>query len=225
MQAAIPAIRPTVLSPLSLAAFTVATLICLPLLYIGYLASSADAEVWSRLWNTRIPELLANTARLAVSVSIGTLLLGVSLAWCLARYDFPGRPVWEWAVVLPLAMPTYVLAYVYSYVLGPAGPAEELWRLAAGPQARVISPYGFWGATLVMTLDTFPFVYLLTRAALLNFNVSFDEVARVCGVSRLNRLWRLTLPLLRPAVASSRPILSRCASPPESVVAGWPRRR
>lgn len=202
MQAALTAIRPTFLSPLSLVAFVVAALVCLPLLYIGYLASSADPAVWSRLWTTRIPELLVNTALLALSVSVGTLVLGVSLAWLLVRYDFVGRGVWEWALVLPLAMPTYVLAYVYSYVLGPGGPAEQLWRLLAGPDAQLMSPYSFFGATLVMTLDTFPFVYLLTRAALLNFNVSFEEVARVCGVSRLNRLWRVTLPLVRPAIVA-----------------------
>jgi iron(III) transport system permease protein len=202
MQAASTAIRFPVRSPLTLLAFAVASLVCLPLFYIGYLAFTADAVVWSRLWNTRIPELLANTAVLAVSVSVGTLVLGVSLAWLIVRNDFPGRRIWEWALVLPLAMPTYVLAYVYSYVLRPGGPAEEAARWLMGPHAQSLSPYSFEGVSFVMTLDTFPFVYLLTRSALLNFNVSFDEVARVCGVSWLRRVWRVTLPLLRPAIVA-----------------------
>ncbi|MBM4123911.1 MAG: iron ABC transporter permease [Nitrospira sp.] len=194
--------RQTFPTSLSVIALTVAGLICLPLLFIGYLALSADPSVWGRLWNTRIPELLMNTGALALGVSIGTLLLGVSLAWLLVRYDFVGRSVWEWALVLPLAMPTYVLAYLYTYLLGAGGPVEHLWQWWAGSEARVLSPYSFTGATLVMTLDTFPFVYLLARAALLNVNVSFEEVARACGASRLGVWRRVTLPLLRPAIVA-----------------------
>jgi iron(III) transport system permease protein len=99
-------------------------------------------------------------------------------------------------------MPTYVLAYVYTYLLGTGGPVESIWRWVAGPEAQVFSPHSFAGATLVMTLDTFPFVYLLTRAALLNFNVSYEEVARACGASRADVWLRVTLPLLRPAIVA-----------------------
>lgn len=199
MQHAVRQPLPPALSLLSLAT---AGAICLPLFIVCYLALTADASVWSRLWNTRIPELLWNTGALALSVSIGTLLLGVSLAWFVVRYEFPGRSVWEWALVLPLAMPTYVLAYIYTYLLGTGGPFEQAWQWVAGPEARIFSPHSFAGATLVMTLDTFPFVYLLTRAALLNFNVSYEEVARACGISRIGVWLRVTLPLLRPAIVA-----------------------
>ncbi|MBM4122028.1 MAG: iron ABC transporter permease [Nitrospira sp.] len=187
---------------LSLVSLATAAAICLPLLFVCSMALTADASVWSRLWNTRIPELLWNTSTLALSVSVGTLLLGVSLAWFVTRYEFPGRTVWEWALVLPLAMPTYVLAYIYTYLLGVGGPVEQAWQWVAGPEARVFSPHSFVGATLVMTLDTFPFVYLLTRAALLNFNVSYEEAARACGASRVDVWLRVTLPLLRPAIVA-----------------------
>jgi iron(III) transport system permease protein len=196
------AVRQTVPLSLSIVALMVAGLICLPLMYIVYLAVSADHTVWSRLWSTRIPELLLNTVSLAVSVAAGTFVLGVSLAWLVVRYNFFGRRLWEWALVLPLAMPTYVLAFVYTYLLGAGGPAEQAWQMWAGPEGRIFSPHSYAGATLVMTLDTFPFVYLLTRAALLNFNVSFEEVARVCGASRLSTLFRVTLPLMRPAIVA-----------------------
>ena len=99
-------------------------------------ALSADPAVWSRLWTTRIPELLFNTVSLAASVAVITLVLGVSTAWMVTRVEFPGRRLWEGALVLPLAMPTYVLAYVYSYLLGFGGPVEHLWQLVAGPQAQ-----------------------------------------------------------------------------------------
>ena len=158
--------------------------------------------MWQRLWTTRIPELLINTVSLAGAVAVLTLLLGVSTAWMVTRFDFRGRRLWEIALVLPLAMPTYVLAYVYNYLLGFGGPVEHLWQTVAGPHARIFSPQSFWGATLVMALDTFPFVYLLTRSALLSLNLSFEEVARTCGASHLQTMWRVTLPLLRPSIVA-----------------------
>lgn len=195
-------LRQQLTSPLQIIAVASAGLILLPLGYVFSQALSADPAVWSRLWTTRIPELVSNTVWLAASVALLTLVLGVSTAWLVARVDFPGRRIWEGALVLPLAMPTYVLAYVYSYLLGFGGPIEHLWQLVAGPQARIPSPHSYFGATLVMTLDTFPFVYLLSRSALLSLNLSFEEVSRASGVSRLATLWRVTLPLMRPSIAA-----------------------
>jgi iron(III) transport system permease protein len=202
MPALTATVRRTAVNPLSVIVLLVAGLLLAPLLYVVSLALSADPAVWQRLWATRIPELLSNTAWLAAGTAIGTCLLGMSLAWIVVRYEFPGRAIWEWALVLPLAMPTYVLAYVYAHLAGLGGPLDTLWRQLAGPQSQLPSPHSLGGATLVMTLDTFPFVYLLTRVALLNFNVSFDEVARTCGASRLRRLVGVTLPLLRPAIVA-----------------------
>ena len=195
-------IRQQLSSPLQLIVLASAGFILLPLGYVISQALQADSEIWARLWATRIPELLSNTIWLAGSVACLTLILGVSTAWLVTRVDFPGRRLWEGALVLPLAMPTYVLAYVYSYLLGFGGPVEHLWQAVAGPQARIFSPHSYLGVTLVMTLDTFPFVYLLSRSALLNMNVSFEEVARASGVSRLKTLWLVTLPLMRPSIAA-----------------------
>lgn len=194
--------RSQLTSPLQLLTLASAAVILLPLGYVTSQALSADPAVWSRLWTTRIPELLSNTIWLAASVACLTLVLGVSTAWLVTRVEFPGRRLWEVALVLPLAMPTYVLAYIYSYLLGFGGPVEHLWQLVAGSQARIISPHSYLGATLVMTLDTFPFVYLLSRSALLNMNVSFEEVSRASGVSRMKTLWLVTLPLMRPSIAA-----------------------
>jgi len=195
-------IRQQLTSPLQLIALASAGLILLPLGYVTSQAVLADPAVWSRLWATRIPELLLNTVWLAASVACLTLVIGVSTAWIVTRLEFPGRRLWEGALVLPLAMPTYVLAYIYSYLLGFGGPVEHLWQMIAGPQARIFSPQSYLGATLVMTLDTFPFVYLLSRSALLSMNVSFEEVSRASGISRMKTLWLVTLPLMRPSIAA-----------------------
>ena len=194
--------RPQLTSPLQLVTLGSAALILLPLVYVTSQALTADPAVWSRLWRTRIPELLSNTISLSASVACLTLVLGVSTAWLVTRVDFPVRRVWEGALILPLAMPTYVLAYIYSYLLGFGGPVEQAWQWVAGPHARIFSPHSYLGATLVMTLDTFPFVYLLSRSALLNLNVSFEEVSRASGISRMKTLWLVTLPLMRPSIAA-----------------------
>ena len=197
------AVRPSSLVSLQLAALASAALVLLPLIYIVSLALSADPSVWYRLWATRVPELLWNTISLAGAVVLLALALGVSTSWIVTRCEFPGRRFWEVALVFPLAMPTFVLAYVFNYLLGFGGPVEQLWQMLAGnPQARIFSPQSFMGVTLVMGLATFPFIYLLTRSALLNFNVSFEEVARTCGASPLRRIFSVTLPLLRPSIVA-----------------------
>ena len=161
---------------------------------------SADPAVWSRLWTTRIPELLTNTIWLSASVACLTLLLGVSTAWLVTRIEFPGagsgkgRWFCRWRC-RPTCWPISI------HLLGFGGPVEHLWQLVAGPQARIFSPQSYLGATLVMTLDTFPFVYLLSRSAL-NLNVSFEEVSRASGISRMKTLWLVTLPLMRPSIAA-----------------------
>ena len=196
------AVRLPSFSSLQLVALTSAALILLPLVYVMALAFSSDPDIWYRLLTTRVPELLWNTVSLAGAVAILALGLGISTAWIVTRFEFPGRRIWEVALVLPLAMPTYVLAYVFNYLLGFGGPVEQLWQVLAGPQARIFSPQSFSGVTLVMTLATYPFIYLLTRSALLNFNVSFEEVARTCGASHLRRILSVTLPLLRPSIVA-----------------------
>ena len=128
--------------------------------------------------------------------------MGVSTAWLVTRIEFPGRRLWEGALVLPLGdadLRAGLHLFVSSWI---RRPSRALWQLVAGPQARIFSPQSYLGATLVMTLDTFPFVYLLSRSALLNLNVSFEEVARASGISRLKTFWLVTLPLMRPSIAA-----------------------
>lgn len=187
-------------SPLILVAVILAGLISLPLLYVIFSAMTADGAVWRRLWTTRIPELLFNTFSLAVSVAIIDLLLGVSLAWILTRYRMIGSTLWDWLIILPLAIPSYVLAYTYTYLLQRNGLLDQAWQMLAGPEAQIFSPFSFTGATLVMSLNTFPFVYLLARSAFKDFNISFEEAARATGASQLTTFFRVSLPMIRPSL-------------------------
>ena len=163
---------------------------------------TAAPTVWTRLWSTRASRCSA-TPLACRQCGTHHLGLGSLLAWVIVRYEFPGRRIWEWALALPLAMPTYVLAYVYAHLLGMGGPAEQWWQAMLGSEARLLSPKGFLGVTLIMALDTFPFVYLLVRgASSRNLNLSFEEVARVCGVAPGPRWWRVTYHFIRPAIAA-----------------------
>ncbi|RMH05868.1 MAG: iron ABC transporter permease, partial [Nitrospirae bacterium] len=189
-------------SGLFLCGAILAGVITLPLLYVLFTALTTDVETWSRLWTTRIPELLVNTLLLAVGVSLGTVWLGVSLAWLLTRYRFWGSRVWEWLIILPLAIPSYVLAYIYTYLLGKGGPVDAFLQFITGTEGQIFSPFSFAGATLVMTLNTFSFVYLLARTAFRNFNLSFEEAARVTGATAWATFIRVFFPLIRPAVAA-----------------------
>lgn len=195
-------VRHTFLSPLQAATIVTAGLVVLPSLYVVQLAISADAAVWRRLWGTRVPELLSNTLSLSGSVAGATICLGVSLAWLVTRFEFPGRRIWEAALILPLAVPTYVLAYVFIHLLEPGGLLDHWSQRWLHTSFSIIEPHSFTGVTLVMTLDTYPFVYLLARGALLNFNVSYEEVAKSCGASTWTTFRRVTVPLIRPAIVA-----------------------
>ncbi len=196
-------VRHTRLTPLSLLSLGIAALLTFPLAYVTYSAFTGDLSQAGALWNTRLPELLTNTISLALGVSFTTLTLGISTAWIITRYQFWGRAFWDWGFVLPLAIPSFVLAYVYTYLLDTAGPVEQTWQWFTNSDARIPSPYSFTGALVVMTLNTFPYVYLLARAAFQNFNLSFEEAAQATGATRWETFWRVSLPLIRPALVAS----------------------
>ncbi len=196
-------VRHIQLSPLSLVGVSIAALLTFPLLYVTYSAVTGDLSQIGNLWNTRLPELLTNTISLAVGVSIATLTLGVSTAWIITRYQFWGRAFWDWGFVLPLAIPSFVLAYVYTFLLDRGGTVEQTWQWLTGSGDHIPSPYSFTGALVVMTLNTFPYVYILARAAFQNFNLSFEEAAQATGATRWETFYRVSLPLIRPALVAS----------------------
>ena len=186
---------------MTLAGAGISVLMVLPLGYIVYYALLAGVDDWARIWSNWLPVLLGNTLGLGAAVALVTLVLGTSLAWLVTRYDFPGKGVWSWLLATPLGVPTYIMAYVYTELFLPGGWAQSLAQLVAGPQARLPLLYGaFPAVVMVLSLATYPYVYLLVRASLANHNTSFDEAAQIHGVSRVWRFLRVTLPLHRPAV-------------------------
>jgi len=168
----------------------------IPILYVMVRGIQGGQEKWLALLDARIPQLLWNTLSLTVVVSISTLLIGVSAAWLVNRSDLPGRKIWEWLLALPLVIPPYVGALSYIIVFGPRGLLQNL--LGQTP----IDIYSFAGAALVLTLFTYPYVYLITGSALKRFNLHYEEAGRMAGLSYPRIFWKIILPLLRPAMGA-----------------------
>lgn len=186
------------------------TLICaalaLPVLGVlgAWLAFDAGSAATLRHQaGTVLGDYLVQTAVLAVGVALGTMLLGTATAAAVTLFDFPGRRGFEWALLLPLAMPAYVLAYAWTDALQPAGVLPTALRLRLGLAAAAWPDLrSLWGAVILFVLCLYPYVYLLTRTALAERGVQMMEAARLLGAGTRRRVLRVALPLARPAVAA-----------------------
>jgi len=185
----------------------VVTLAIIPLLFVIYNSLQLSASQWAGLWSSRLPGLLQNTLALAVLVSIGCVTLGVSAAWWVCRREFPGRKLAVWLMVLPLTIPTYVFAHIYTSLLEEDGWLGRLWILLTGNASSIPDVYNIWGVTLVLSLAGFSYVFLLARASLSQSTRTLEEAARIQGASPMEVFRRVNLPLLRPAIAAGLAIV------------------
>ncbi|MFM1892175.1 MAG: iron(III) transport system permease protein, partial [Pseudomonadota bacterium] len=175
--------------------------VLIPLLVIAGSWLVISPEIWAHLGATLLPELLSNTAVLILGVGLGTVLLGVSLAWLTTMCEVPGRALFEWALMLPFAVPTYVLAFVFLGAMDFAGPVQGLLRSAFGLSPRwALEVRNGFGVVSVMTLVLYPYVYMLTRVAFLGQGQSTFEAARSLGLNAWQAFWRVSLPMARPGI-------------------------
>lgn len=190
--------------PLLLIASVVSLLAVTPLIYIVVRALAADASTWSRLWYGQMPILLWQTATLLVGTICFALILGIGAAWLVERSDLPGRGLWRVVLALPLALPGYVAAITYLILFRRGGVVERFFIEFAG-FARGEFPlpdlYNVWGATLIIGLVTYPYIYLPTAAALRSVDRSLEEAARMAGRNGWSVFRQITLPLVMPATA------------------------
>jgi iron(III) transport system permease protein len=181
-------------------------LLAVPVLVVGsHLAIPGTAGTWNHLLGTVLPEYAATTLRLCLGVAAGTAVLGAVTAWLIAAHEFPGKRTLEWALLLPLAVPTYVLSYAYTDLLQPAGTVQSWLRAAFGlphggswlPEIRSLG-----GAAGLFSLAFSPYVYLLARTAFLERAAGLQEAAQALGLGGWAAFLRISLPLARPAVAA-----------------------
>lgn len=185
-----------------LATWLVATLVIVPILALFPAWLTSTDEVWRHLADTVLLELLHNTIVLMLGVGAGVLVLGVGLAWLTVMCEFPGRRLFSWALMLPLSIPAYVLAFVALGFLNFSGPVQSSLR-------EVFGLDGYWfpsirsegGVIAVMVLALYPYVYMLARAAFISQGRSMLESGRILGLGPWAAFFRVSLPMARPAIA------------------------
>ncbi|AIS19041.1 iron ABC transporter permease [Pseudomonas rhizosphaerae] len=177
-------------------------LVLLPLSVLALSWQNIDLQIWSHLWDTQMPRLLGNTLTLVVGVGCGVTVIGVSLAWLTSLCEFPGRRWLDWALMLPFAIPAYVLAFVFVGLLDFAGPVQSLLREWFGSGLRLPRVRSTGGVIIVLVLVFYPYVYLLARTAFLAQGKGLMEAARMLGQSPWQAFWRVALPVARPAIGA-----------------------
>jgi iron(III) transport system permease protein len=184
----------------------IAALVAAPLISLVYIALKGDEEIWGHLVAYVLPTALANTVLLLAGVTVIATIVGVGTAWVITAYQFPGRNTLSWLLPLPLAIPTYIVAYVYVDLLDALGPVQNLLRAIFG--WRSLAEYwlpnirSLGGAVFVMGIVLYPYVYLAARAMFQTQSAAQIEMARMLGASKWRLARDITLPMARPAIAA-----------------------
>ena len=186
-------------------AVAIAALLALPVVSVVMSFFSGAGDTWMHLAATALPRYVGNTALLLVFVALGVVSMGVVSAWLVTAYRFPGRDLLEWALLLPLAMPAYVMAYAYTDWLQFTGPVQSALRALTGWQARE-----YWfpevrslpGAAAMLSFALYPYVYLVARTAFHDLSRSAIEAGRLAGHGALGAFFRVAVPLARPAIVA-----------------------
>ncbi len=187
------------------AALSLAVVVAAPVVAVFAFVAAPTNGLWQHLAETLLLEYVANTTMLAIGVGCVTIVLGTGCAWLVVMCEFPGRRLLDWTLVLPLAMPTYVLAYAYTDVLQFTGPIQSLLRELTGwgwQDYWFPNIHSVGGAIFVLSMALYPYVYVLARAAFLDQSVCALEVSRTLGCSPWSAFRRVALPLARPAIAT-----------------------
>ncbi|MCA1297655.1 ABC transporter permease [Stappia indica] len=184
--------------------FLMAALTLLPILALVVIAVQPTGEVWTHLLGTVLPSSLITTGLLMLGVGAITLVVGVGTAWLVTMCRFPGRALFDWALLIPLAVPTYIIAYTYVEILDYTGPVQGALRALFGfktsrdywfPEIRSLG-----GAIFVMGFVLYPYVYLTTRASFLLQSACALDVSRTLGAGPMRLFFVVALPLARPAI-------------------------
>ena len=181
----------------------VAFICAIPVITVSSYVFQPAGDVWRHLTETVLSDYVINSLLLIIGVSFGTLTMGISCAWLTSVYNFPGRKVFQWLLLLPMALPAYIIAYTYTGMMDFAGPIQsnlrEMFDWSYGdywfPEIR-----SMWGATSMLSLVLYPYVYLLARAAFLEQSIVALEAGRSLGAGPWKSFFKIALPMARPAI-------------------------
>jgi iron(III) transport system permease protein len=194
------------LNPWLLASGAIALLVVAPLAALAVVAARGGSEQWAHLVAYVLPVAARDTFILLAGVGLLATALGAGTAWLVTAYAFPGRGVLSWALLLPLAVPTYIIAYAYLDLMHPVGPVQTALRAVLGIDSprdfRLPDVRSTAGCIVLLGFVLYPYVYLTTRAMFLMQAANLLDVARTLGLTRGAAFWRVALPLARPALAA-----------------------
>lgn len=179
-------------------------LVISPIVYLVWVALNSSGAHWQHLMVYVLPKASLNTALLLLGVGALSLLLGTGCAWLVTAYDFAGRAFCAWALLLPMAIPSYIIAYAYTDLLHPIGPIQAALRYMLGydspRQWRIPDVRSLTGAIVLLGLVLYPYVYLSARAAFITQPAQHLEAARTLGYKPIQVFWKVVFPLARPAL-------------------------
>lgn len=188
-----------------IATLIIITIVVAPVAVLAWHALQGQTTHWQHLFHYVLPVAFVNTVFLLVGVGVLVTALGVGSAWLITAYEFPTRRILVWALLLPLAVPTYIVAFAYLDILHPIGPVQSLIRDVLGysspRQFRLPDIRSLFGGIVLLGFVLYPYVYLTTRAMFATQACNIFEAARILGENRLSAFFRVVLPMARPAVA------------------------
>ena len=193
-------------------ALLIAIPVCLPVASVFWLALFPTENIWAHLADTVLPHYIVTTLLLMGGVGALSIMIGVGTAWLVTMCRFPGRKLFEWALLLPFAVPAYVIAYVYTDLLEYAGPVQSALRELFGwqtardywfPDIRTLE-----GAILMLALVLYPYIYMLSRAAFLEQSANIQAASRTLGCTPWQSFLRVSLPMARPGIAVGLSLVS-----------------
>ncbi|MGB3210376.1 MAG: iron ABC transporter permease [Desulforhopalus sp.] len=182
--------------------WVLAALVVIPLAIIFSSFLTPEKEIWEHLASTLLPELLNNTFILVVGVACFTSLLGVSLGWFTGACDFPGRRLFSWSLALPMALPAYVMAFIFLGLMDFSGPVQSLLRTVPGFENKMVEVRSAPFVIIVIGLTLYPYVYLLSRASFMNQGRAILEASRTLGYTPTRAFFKVALPISRPWIVS-----------------------
>ena len=184
-------------------AIIILLLVLTPIFTIVVKLFNKPGEHWEHIASTLLPSYFYNSFLLLLGVGIFTFVIGVSMAWLVSVYDFPGRKYFEWLLILPLAFPSYMMGYSYVGILEYTGPIQAFLRNNFDVQFRgpIIDIMNMPGAIFILSISLFPYVYVICRASFMRQSSTLQEAALLLGSNRLRVFTQIALPMARPALA------------------------
>ncbi|MEM7241436.1 MAG: iron ABC transporter permease [Pseudomonadota bacterium] len=183
----------------------IVSIVLFPIVTVFWIATNPTENIWPHLLATSLPRYLFNSVTLMGCVALFAIIIGVGTAWCVSRFTFPGRGVFQWALFLPLAVPSYIGAYAFVDFWEYAGPVQTTLRQnfgwSNGRDYWFFEPRSLTTAIIVIGLSLYPYVFMLARSAFQDQSSRVIEVAQALGASPMKRFWKVALPLARPAIA------------------------